>query len=142
MSLLQRALGIGYGRAARLIDFMAEDGIVGAYNGSNAREVLYTPEQWEELKGSPSRSTAQRSKRLSDRLLRCAACERLAVERFGEPSLPSATYGWGLEQRPRKPLVSDRNGVCNGKSLATSLSDWFHSLSLIVPVVRPEEGHP
>ena len=30
VSLLQRALGIGYGRAARLIDFMAEDGIVGA----------------------------------------------------------------------------------------------------------------
>ena len=50
VSLLQRALGIGYGRAARLIDFMAEDGIVGAYNGSNAREVLYTPEQWEQLK--------------------------------------------------------------------------------------------
>ena len=50
MSLLQRALGIGYGRAARLIDFMAEDGIVGAYNGSSAREVLYTPEQWGQLK--------------------------------------------------------------------------------------------
>ena len=50
VSLLQRALGIGYGRAARLIDFMAEDGIVGAYNGSNAREVLYTPEQWEQMK--------------------------------------------------------------------------------------------
>ncbi len=50
VSLLQRALGIGYGRAARLIDFMAEDGIVGAYNGSSAREVLYTPEQWEQLK--------------------------------------------------------------------------------------------
>jgi S-DNA-T family DNA segregation ATPase FtsK/SpoIIIE len=50
VSLLQRALGIGYGRAARLIDFMAEDGIVGAYNGSNAREVLYTPEAWEALK--------------------------------------------------------------------------------------------
>jgi S-DNA-T family DNA segregation ATPase FtsK/SpoIIIE len=50
VSLLQRALGIGYGRAARLIDFMAEDGIVGPYNGSNAREVLYKPEQWEELK--------------------------------------------------------------------------------------------
>jgi S-DNA-T family DNA segregation ATPase FtsK/SpoIIIE len=49
VSLLQRALGIGYGRAARLIDFMAEDGIVGAYNGSNAREVLYTPQQWTDL---------------------------------------------------------------------------------------------
>ncbi|HKB37438.1 MAG TPA: DNA translocase FtsK 4TM domain-containing protein [Gemmataceae bacterium] len=52
VSLLQRTLGIGYGRAARLIDFMAEDGIVGAYNGSNAREVLYSPEQWDQLRGS------------------------------------------------------------------------------------------
>ncbi len=54
VSLLQRTLGIGYGRAARLIDFMAEDGIVGVYNGSNAREVLYTPEQWDELKAGAS----------------------------------------------------------------------------------------
>jgi len=50
-SLLQRALGIGYGRAARLIDYMAEDGIVGDYNGSQAREVLYTPEQWSAIRG-------------------------------------------------------------------------------------------
>jgi S-DNA-T family DNA segregation ATPase FtsK/SpoIIIE len=50
VSLLQRALGIGYGRASRLVDFMAQDGIVGGYNGSNAREVLYTPEQWAEVK--------------------------------------------------------------------------------------------
>jgi S-DNA-T family DNA segregation ATPase FtsK/SpoIIIE len=54
VSLLQRTLGIGYGRAARLIDFMAEDGIVGGYAGSQAREVQYTPEQWEEMKnGGP-----------------------------------------------------------------------------------------
>jgi S-DNA-T family DNA segregation ATPase FtsK/SpoIIIE len=52
VSLLQRALGIGYGRAARLIDFMAEDGIVGPYNGSNAREVLYKPEDWDQVKQS------------------------------------------------------------------------------------------
>ncbi len=50
VSLLQRALGIGYGRGARLIDYMAEDGIVGEYNGSQAREVLYTWEQWEAIK--------------------------------------------------------------------------------------------
>ena len=50
-SLLQRALGIGYGRAARLIDFMAEDGIVGEYKSGSAREVLYTWEEWEALKG-------------------------------------------------------------------------------------------
>lgn len=46
-SLLQRAMGIGYGKASRFIDFMAEDGIVGGYNGSNARDVLLTPEDWE-----------------------------------------------------------------------------------------------
>ncbi len=50
-SLLQRALGIGYGRAARLIDFMAEDGIVGEYKSGSAREVLYSWEEWESLKG-------------------------------------------------------------------------------------------
>jgi S-DNA-T family DNA segregation ATPase FtsK/SpoIIIE len=51
VSLLQRALGIGYGRAARLIDFMAEDGIVGQYNGSQAREVVVTAEQWATMCG-------------------------------------------------------------------------------------------
>lgn len=50
-SLLQRALGIGYGRAARLIDFMAEDGIVGQYNGSQAREVVISLGDWEAMRG-------------------------------------------------------------------------------------------
>jgi DNA segregation ATPase FtsK/SpoIIIE, S-DNA-T family len=50
-SLLQRALGIGYGRAARLIDFMAEDGVVGQYNGSQARDVLISIEEWESRHG-------------------------------------------------------------------------------------------
>jgi S-DNA-T family DNA segregation ATPase FtsK/SpoIIIE len=49
-SLLQRALGIGYGKASRFIDYMAEDGIVGAYNGSNARQVLVNFEEWESRK--------------------------------------------------------------------------------------------
>lgn len=49
-SLLQRALGIGYGKASRFIDFMAEDGIVGPYNGSNARQVLVTLAEWEARK--------------------------------------------------------------------------------------------
>jgi DNA segregation ATPase FtsK/SpoIIIE, S-DNA-T family len=52
VSLLQRALGIGYGRAARLVDFMAEDGIVGEYNGSQAREVMISVEDWEAMSRS------------------------------------------------------------------------------------------
>ncbi len=59
VSLLQRALGIGYGRAARLIDFMAEDRIVGEYNGSQAREILITLSDWERMQGlSADDSTA------------------------------------------------------------------------------------
>jgi S-DNA-T family DNA segregation ATPase FtsK/SpoIIIE len=44
-------MGIGYGRAARLIDFMAEDGIVGQYNGSQAREVVLSVADWEAMRG-------------------------------------------------------------------------------------------
>jgi S-DNA-T family DNA segregation ATPase FtsK/SpoIIIE len=40
VSLLQRRLGIGYQRAARLIDLLETKGIVGPYDGSKAREVL------------------------------------------------------------------------------------------------------
>lgn len=50
VSLLQRALGVGYGRAARMIDYMAVDGIVGDYNGAQAREVICTMEQWQHAK--------------------------------------------------------------------------------------------
>ena len=49
VSLLQRSLGIGYGRAARLVDFMEEDGFVGPYNGSKSREVILTHEKWSQM---------------------------------------------------------------------------------------------
>ncbi len=62
VSLLQRALGIGYGRAARLIDYMAEDGIVGEYNGSQAREVLISLEQWAEMSGAAAEPEPPTSK--------------------------------------------------------------------------------
>ncbi len=39
-SYLQRKLGVGYNRAARLIDQMEERGIIGGKDGSNPRQVL------------------------------------------------------------------------------------------------------
>jgi len=48
-SLLQRRFSIGYTRASRLIDLMAQHGILGEYKGSQAREVLFTMEDWEKL---------------------------------------------------------------------------------------------
>jgi len=41
-SLLQRRLRIGYGRAARIIEEMEEQGIVGSASGSKPRDVLIT----------------------------------------------------------------------------------------------------
>ncbi len=58
VSLLQRAMGIGYGRAARLIDFMAEDGIVGPYAGSQAREVLISLDDWERMRSTAGEHAA------------------------------------------------------------------------------------
>ncbi len=44
ISLLQRRLKIGYSRAARLIDEMEEEGVVGPPDGSKPRQVHYLPE--------------------------------------------------------------------------------------------------
>ncbi len=48
-STLQRRLRIGYGRAARLIDIMEKDGIVGPPDGTKPREVLKKKEWMREF---------------------------------------------------------------------------------------------
>ena len=49
ISMLQRRLRIGYTRAARLIDTMEEEGIVGEHRGSKPREVLIDEDDLKEL---------------------------------------------------------------------------------------------
>jgi DNA segregation ATPase FtsK/SpoIIIE, S-DNA-T family len=50
VSLLQRRLTIGYSRASRLIEAMAAAGILGAYKGSQAREVNINVEEWDAMR--------------------------------------------------------------------------------------------
>jgi S-DNA-T family DNA segregation ATPase FtsK/SpoIIIE len=50
VSLLQRRLSIGYARASRIIEMMGVAGILGEYKGSQAREVLVTAEEYEEMR--------------------------------------------------------------------------------------------
>jgi len=52
VSLLQRRLQIGYSRSSRIIDQMADAGVLGDYKGSQARECLVTLEEWQDLKAS------------------------------------------------------------------------------------------
>jgi len=51
-STLQRRLRIGYGRAARLIDLMEKDGIVGPADGAKPREVLKSKDWMKEFDDS------------------------------------------------------------------------------------------
>ncbi|HLN02901.1 MAG TPA: DNA translocase FtsK 4TM domain-containing protein [Bryobacteraceae bacterium] len=50
-STLQRRLRLGYGRAARILDMMHRDGIIGPPDGSKPREVLKRPEWLREVEG-------------------------------------------------------------------------------------------
>lgn len=58
VSLLQRRLTVGYSRASRLIDQMAAAGLVGEYKGSQAREVLLTLAEYDEIKKQMDRDSA------------------------------------------------------------------------------------
>ena len=46
VSILQRRMRLGYTRAARLIDAMEQEGIIGAFRGSKPREILVDKEAW------------------------------------------------------------------------------------------------
>ena len=50
-SLLQRRLGIGYGRAARIIDQLHAAGVLGPPNGSKPREILVGLQELDRLVG-------------------------------------------------------------------------------------------
>ncbi|MDD4908658.1 MAG: DNA translocase FtsK, partial [Candidatus Omnitrophica bacterium] len=46
VSILQRRLRLGYTRAARIIDMMEQEGMVGPYEGSKPRRILIDREEW------------------------------------------------------------------------------------------------
>ena len=93
VSLLQRALGIGYGRAARLIDFMAEDGIVGEFKAAPPAKSS-TPGR----SGRPSRTAASQAE--------SAACMALRGR------ATSVSPAFRRRHRVGRPPAGSRPPVC------------------------------
>ena len=52
VSFIQRKFKVGYARAGRIIDQMAERNIISGYEGSKPRRILITRERWEEMRMS------------------------------------------------------------------------------------------
>ncbi|MFA4988768.1 MAG: DNA translocase FtsK, partial [Candidatus Omnitrophota bacterium] len=46
VSILQRRMRLGYTRAARIIDIMEMEGLVGPYEGSKPRRIIVDREAW------------------------------------------------------------------------------------------------
>ena len=49
IGMLQRMFKIGFNRAARIMDQLAEAGVVGEEEGTKPRKVLMSPEEFEEM---------------------------------------------------------------------------------------------
>jgi len=53
VSILQRRLRLGYTRAARIIDMMEQEGVIGPFEGSKPRKILVDREAWLEKEVMP-----------------------------------------------------------------------------------------
>ncbi|MCR4594429.1 MAG: DNA translocase FtsK, partial [Clostridiales bacterium] len=60
-TLLQRKLKLGYARAARIIDQLEENNVIGPYEGSKPRRVLISKQQWYEMSAMQSDEPVQES---------------------------------------------------------------------------------
>jgi S-DNA-T family DNA segregation ATPase FtsK/SpoIIIE len=136
VSLLQRALGIGYGRAARLIDYMAEDGIVGPYNGSQAREVMLGLEEWDQMHGRwPQDQPSAAPRRQSNTILMTPAARSpntaKEARRPSHPISPQADPPWVEEEEvdeAREDDLEDEAYEDDAPDDEVEAEDAYHNL--------------
>ena len=109
VSLLQRRLSVGYARASRMIEMMAAAGILGEYKGSQAREVLMTLEDYEEMR---QQMDAEAQPAFAETPDSCARAEGRKRRRHGRPAgLPFQRHRPG-----RRAVGRTRDSVTAGSS--------------------------
>ncbi len=87
-SLLQRCFGLKYDHAARIMDEMEEQGIIGPYAGVAPRAVLISQEQWNAHRGKDSSPLSHPEKTLSD-LQELSRDEQFSASLNQQESLPA-----------------------------------------------------
>jgi S-DNA-T family DNA segregation ATPase FtsK/SpoIIIE len=123
-SLLQRAMGIGYGRAARLIDFMAEDGYVGPYNGSKAREVLLSEAQWENIQAGDPNPVNDEDWPEEDDQVTTKPLKAIENKTGLETSLSASTTSAPITEPPNNSDVADRQKIEIGSDEEEEDTNW------------------
>jgi DNA segregation ATPase FtsK/SpoIIIE, S-DNA-T family len=87
VSLLQRRLAIGYTRSSRLIEQIAQAGLIGDHKGSQAREVTMTLEEWDALQAQ-AEADAQAAAHADDSTAKEAAADSTDDDQDDDGSVP------------------------------------------------------
>ncbi|MFH1233047.1 MAG: DNA translocase FtsK [Patescibacteria group bacterium] len=111
-SYLQRRLSIGYARAARLLDLLEQEGVIGQANGSKPREVLISQDQYasiinQETAGAPLHKQEEAE----------APDEYLPED---EPLFVKVSDG-EIEEVEDKPIIKDKEAEENNISQKSDL---------------------
>jgi S-DNA-T family DNA segregation ATPase FtsK/SpoIIIE len=113
-SLLQRRMGLGYTRAAKLCDQMQARGIVGPDRGAKGRELLISQESWDEYKRARANNngSAYGPKGSKDNP-GTPSGDAPAPSATAEPAVPAAKSGEDLDPALIAQLA-DVDGVKDG----------------------------